>query len=98
VNETTDALYKKYREAGYTSHRNQPLTLFPSNVGFNDGLSSAQPDIIEGLNQTRFGSVPFERPTFGGAAVLWEHSEALSFPHLAGEIKGPGKNLIQAEY
>ncbi len=43
----------KGHERGYRRAYNQPFSDFPKNVGFNDGASAAQPDMVEGLDLTR---------------------------------------------
>ena len=91
----TSTLLKGYKP-GYHPVYSQSLADFPKNVGFNNGLSAAQPDMIEGIDLTQSGPFPVH-DVLGGAAVptLERHAPALS--HLAGEWKGPGKDMICAE-
>lgn len=81
---------------GYDSVINQAFSEFPKNVGLNDGLSAAQPDIVQGLRLEEFDPFPI-REELGGAAVPTPELDPLTLPHLAGEIKGSGKNMIHAE-
>jgi hypothetical protein len=65
--------------------------------GFNDGASAAQPDMVEGLDLTRFDPFPV-REKLGGAAVPSSGPNAITLPHLAGEWKGPGKDMNLARH
>jgi hypothetical protein len=47
---------------------NQAFNDFPKDVGLNNGLSAAQPDMVEGLDMTEFDPVPI-RLELGGSAV-----------------------------
>ena len=93
-------LLKNYHITGYRRAINLPFKDFPKNVGFNDGLSPAQPDIIEGLEIPNFKPfLPSEQLT---AAIPYSSRNAITLPHCAGEWKGPGKDLnlarVQAAY
>ncbi|KAM3084732.1 hypothetical protein ACMFMG_003190 [Clarireedia jacksonii] len=90
------ALLKRYDEPGYHKSYNQAFSSFPKNVGFNNDLSTAQPDMVEGLNLTQFDPFP-AREQLGGAATIYAGPEATTLPHLAGEWKGPGKDMILAQ-
>lgn len=79
----------------YTQVYNQTLNLFPHNVGFNDGLSAPQPDLMEGLQQPSFQPFPI-RQEIGGAAVLLDDPNSITLPHLAGEWKGRGRSMESA--
>ncbi|RDL37426.1 uncharacterized protein BP5553_04859 [Venustampulla echinocandica] len=91
----TSTLLKRH-ERGYGRVYNQAFNDFPKNVGFNNGLSATQPDMVEGLEMTEFDPFPV-RQELGGAAVPTSERDPLTLPHLAGEWKGPGKNMILAE-
>ncbi|TAQ91129.1 hypothetical protein B7494_g575 [Chlorociboria aeruginascens] len=91
----TSRLLKEHDE-GYSRVYNQAFNDFPKDVGFNNGLSAAQPDMIEGFEMTKFNPFPV-RQELGGAAVLTSERDPLTLPHLAGEWKGAGKNMILAE-
>jgi hypothetical protein len=88
----TSTLLKGY-ERGYRRVYNQPFNDFPKNVGFNNGLSPAQPDMGEGLDLTQFDLFPIREETSLGAAVPSSGPNAIALPHLAGEWKGPGKDM-----
>jgi hypothetical protein len=94
----TSQLLKEYEttDSGYSKVYNHPFNAFPKNVGFNNGLSAAQPDMVEGLDMPEFDPFPV-RQQLGGAAVLTSGSNATTLPHLAGEWKGPGKDMIEAQ-
>ncbi|KAH6713402.1 hypothetical protein BKA61DRAFT_644320 [Leptodontidium sp. MPI-SDFR-AT-0119] len=94
--ETATHLLKRYDDPGYQRSYNQAFTSFPKNIGFNNDLSAAQPDMVEGLDMPEFD--PFLiREQLGGAATVYSGPQATNLPHLAGEWKGPGKNMISAQ-
>jgi len=72
----TSTLLKRYKP-GYRPVFNQVLTNFPKNVGFNNGLSAAQPDMVEGLDLRRFRPFPVRRE-LGGAAVPTQEQETIA--------------------
>jgi hypothetical protein len=92
----TSMLLQRYNEPGYHKSYNQAFNCFPKNVGFNNDLSAAQPDMVEGLDLTQFDPFP-AREQLGGAATVYSGPEATTLPHLAGEWKGPGKDMILAQ-
>jgi len=101
IAEETSKLLKDYCVTEYRRATNLPFNDFPKNVGFNNGLSAAQPDMIEGLEMPDFDPFPvFEE--LGGAAIPYLSPNAITLPHLAGEWKGPGKDMnlarLQAAY
>lgn len=81
---------------GYDRVINQAFSEFPKNVGLNNGLSAAQPDIVEGLRLEEFDPFPI-REELCGAAVPTPERDPPTLPHLAGELKGPAKDMILAE-
>jgi hypothetical protein len=83
VFETLSTLLKRY-DGGYGRVYNQAFNDFPRNKGFNDGLSAAQPDMIEGLKISEFDPFPI-RQELRGAAVPTLERDPLTLPHLAGE-------------
>ncbi|PQE34026.1 heterokaryon incompatibility protein [Rutstroemia sp. NJR-2017a WRK4] len=91
----TSILLKRHGQR-YGRAYNQAFTDFPKNVGLNNGLSAAQPDMVESLEMTEFDPFPVRRK-LGGAAVLTAEQDPLTLPHLAGGWKGPGKNMVLAE-
>ena len=72
------------------------LTTSQKNVGLNNGLSATQPDMVEGLEMMKFDPFPV-RQELGGAALPAPGRDPLTLPHIAGEWKGPGKDMILAE-
>jgi len=92
----TSMLLQRYNDPGYHKSYNQAFNNFPKNVGFNNDLSAAQPDMVEGLDLTKFDPFP-AREQLGGAATVYSGPEATTLPHLAGEWKGPGKDMILAQ-
>jgi hypothetical protein len=90
----TSKLLKEYGR-GYRRVYNQAFNDFPKNVGFNTGLSAPQPDMIEGLDLREFKPFPV-RQELGGAAIPTSENNAITLPHLAGEWKAGGKDMIQA--
>jgi hypothetical protein len=92
----TSALLQRHNNLGYYKICNQAFNKFPTNIGFNDNLSAAQPDMMEGLTLTQFE--PFlARKRLGGAATVYLGPEVTTLPYLAGEWKGPGKDMVQAQ-
>ncbi|KAK0655472.1 hypothetical protein B0T16DRAFT_310182, partial [Cercophora newfieldiana] len=95
VVEMSGELLKKYDDKGYKRAFNQAFTAFPSKVGFNNGLSAPQPDFVEGLRMPEYAPVPVDERVSG--AVLYEDNPySLTLPHVAGEWKGPGKDMEEA--
>ncbi|KAJ8063114.1 hypothetical protein OCU04_008356 [Sclerotinia nivalis] len=94
--ETATRLLKRFDDPGYQRSYNQAFTNFPKNVGFNNDLSAAQPDMVEGLDMPEFDPFPV-REQLGGAATVYSGLQATTLPHLAGEWKGPGKDMILAQ-
>ncbi|KAF3768264.1 hypothetical protein M406DRAFT_251172 [Cryphonectria parasitica EP155] len=87
-------LLKKYPRDGYKRVLNQAFTGFPKNVGFNNGLSAPQPDYAQGLEKDKFR--PFPIYQIDGAIIYKDDPDSLTLPHLAGEWKGPGKDMREA--
>ena len=52
--------------------------------------------MVEGLNMTEFDPVPIRRE-LGGSAVPTGELDPPTLLHLAGEWKGPGKNMVLAQ-
>jgi hypothetical protein len=94
--ETATHLLKSYDDPGYQRSYNQAFTNFPKNVGFNNELSAAQPDMVGGLDMPEFDPFPV-REQLGGAATFYSGPQATALPHLAREWKGPGKDMILAQ-
>ncbi|EOO03075.1 hypothetical protein UCRPA7_1411 [Phaeoacremonium minimum UCRPA7] len=95
VVEVSRRLPKEYDDKGYSQVFNQAFTNFPEDVGLNNGLSAPQPDFIEGLRMPEYGPFPVGE-CVGGAVPYKDDPNSLTLPHLAGEWKGPGKNMKEA--
>jgi hypothetical protein len=80
-------LLKCYDNPKYYMRDNQSFRNFLKNVGFNNGLSAAQPDMVEGLNMLEFELSPV-REQLGGAATVYSGPAATTLRHLARESKG----------
>ncbi len=68
---------------------NQQFIEFPSNVGFNNGLSAAKPDFVEGYLEEAFQPYPI-KDLLGGSAVLTPDQFPIALPHNIGEFKRRG--------
>ncbi|KAF7868497.1 hypothetical protein EAF04_005028 [Stromatinia cepivora] len=91
-------LFKEYKgvsEHGYRKSFNEALSHIPSNMGSNNGLSPAQPDLLEGYDLTKFRPYPIQEEL--RFAILKPGMNATTLAHFAGEWKGPGRDLRQAE-
>lgn len=77
-------LLKRYDEPGYQRSYNQAFSNFLKNVGFNNDLSAAQPDMIEGLNMPEFDLFSVHKQ-LGKAATVYLSPQATTLPHLAEE-------------
>ncbi|KAL8380650.1 hypothetical protein RB595_005089 [Gaeumannomyces hyphopodioides] len=96
VIETSGRLLKEYDDEGYTREFNQAFTGYPKNVGFNNGLSTPQPDFVEGLEMEEY--LPFPVDEYVAGAVLYKDDPgSVTLPHIAGEWKGPAGDMREAE-
>ena len=86
---------KKYNDGFYRSAYNQQFTEYPSNAGFNDGLSTPKPDLVQGLNLQAFEPYPV-KDKLGGSAVPTPSLYPITLAHMAGEFKRPGGDLVLA--
>ncbi|KAL2022930.1 hypothetical protein VTK56DRAFT_4145 [Thermocarpiscus australiensis] len=96
VVETTHYLLKKSGDKGYRRHFNQSLTALPKDAGFNHGLSAPQPDVVEGFHPQAFRPFPIAEQLGGAAVLVKDEKNSVTLPHLAGEWKGPGKDMMEA--
>jgi hypothetical protein len=89
-------LLKTYDDGdSYSREFNRAFSALPKGLGFNDGLSAPQPDFVEGLEKREFRPFPVgEQIT--GAVLYKDDPDSLALPHLAGEWKGPGKDMQEA--
>ncbi len=90
-------LLKRYKR-GYRRAYNQQFNDFPQNAGFDNGLPPAQPDMVEGLDVTQFDLIRIREESSLRAAVASSGPNAITLPHLAGEWKGPGKDMNLARH
>ncbi|KAK3378691.1 hypothetical protein B0T24DRAFT_609675 [Lasiosphaeria ovina] len=95
VYEVGGKLLKEYDDEGYSRAFNQAFTGYPDDVGFNKGLSAPQPDFVEGLRKREYRPFPVDERV-SGAVLYKDDPHSLTLPHLAGEWKGPGKNMKEA--
>ncbi|KAL1844419.1 hypothetical protein VTK73DRAFT_2590 [Phialemonium thermophilum] len=95
VVEVSGQLLKKYDGRGYPRAFNQAFTAFPRDVGFNDGLSTPQPDFVEGVEKQGFRPFPVNDHV-EGAVLYRDNPHSVVLPHVAGEWKGPGKDMTEA--
>lgn len=65
-------------------------------MGFNNGLSAAQPGLIEGLEIPQFKPFPIYKQ-LGGAAIPHIAPHSIALPHFAGDWNGPAKGTALAE-
>ena len=94
VVEVGKKLLKEYPRA-YSKVYNQAFTGFPKDVGFNNGLSAPQPDFVEGLGMPEFQPFPASKQ-LSGSVLYKDNPFSLVLPHIAGEWKGPGKDMEEA--
>ncbi|KAI3396591.1 hypothetical protein diail_12042 [Diaporthe ilicicola] len=95
VFEVGGQLLKRYPRERYSRAFNQAFTSFPEDTGFNNGLSAPQPDFAEGLEIPEYCPFPIDEH-IEGAVIYKENPRSLVLPHIAGEWKGPGKNMEAA--
>ncbi len=88
-------LLKSCRGQGYHRVLNQPFTGFPKEVGFNNGQSAPQPDLVEGLEKREYRPFPVDE-LISGAVLYKDDPYSVTLPHLAGEWKGRGKDMDEA--
>ncbi len=95
VDEMCGNMLKRHDDLGYGREFNQVFTGFPKDVGFNSGLPAPQPDFTEGLRMEEYLPFPIHK-YIEGAVLYKDNSRSLTPPHLAGEWKGPGKDMEKA--
>ena len=95
VFEVGGKLLKEYPMEGYQRTFNQAFTGFPKDVGLNNGLSAPQPDFIEGPRMQEFRPFPIHKH-INGAVLCKDNPRSVTLSHLAGEWKGPGKDMAEA--
>jgi hypothetical protein len=83
-------------DIGYRRVFDQGFTAYPHSLPFNQGLSTPQPDIIEGLRAGEFKPFPVNEILGGTAVLVRDFKSSVTLPHFVGEFKGPGRNLQTA--
>jgi hypothetical protein len=84
---------KSYNDdEAYNSVYDQAFNSFPAAVGFNNGLSPAKPDLVEGILSDEYEPYAI-REELGGAAVP---TTDLALPQMAAEWKAAGKDMEEA--
>lgn len=82
-------------EEGYINAYNQAFTDYPKDVGFNNGLSAPQPDFVQGFEAEEYD--PFPISHIPSAVLCKDNPRSITLPHIAGEWKGRGGNMAEAE-
>jgi len=88
-------LLKTYDDEGYTRTFDRAFTGFPKDVGFNNSLSAPKPGFVEGTRMQDYFPFPVDERV-GGAVLYKDDRRSITLPHLAGEWKGPGKDMEKA--
>jgi len=86
---------KKSRDPLYRSYPNQQFANFPTDVGFNNGLSAARPDWIEGYLKSAYDKDSVVEQ-LSGAAVQSQGNYPIVLAHLAGEFNKRGGDMACA--
>lgn len=88
-----DNILQRRKYGVYKIEHDQQFSRFPGNVGFNNGLSAATPDWVEGYFKNYIDQ---QNPTFqllGDSAVPTAVTFPIVLAHLVGEFKKLGGNL-----
>ncbi|KAK7420278.1 hypothetical protein QQZ08_010478 [Neonectria magnoliae] len=93
---TSHRLLKEFNDKSYQPHFNQTFTALEKDVGFNNGLSPARPDFVEGFGPEQFRPFPVAQKLHGKAVLTNEGENSITLPHLAGEWKRPNDGLALA--
>ncbi len=96
VFEVGGKLLKEYDDKGYRREFNRAFTNVPQDAGYNNSLSAPQPDFVEGLKKGQFRPFPVA-DHIPGAALYQDDPYSVTLPHIAGEWKGRGKDMEEAE-
>ncbi|KAJ2996541.1 hypothetical protein NUW58_g943 [Xylaria curta] len=95
VVEASERLLKRYPNGGYTRSFKRAFTAFPKDVGFNNGLTTPQPDFVEGLEMQDYLPFPVDEHV-NGAVLYMDDRYSVTLPHIAGEWKGPDGRITEA--
>ena len=82
----TTSMLREYDDEDYGQNIDQPFTMFPSNLGFNNGLPAARPGFIQGYLREAFEPYPI-RDRLGDSAAPTLSKHPLALPHLVGVFK-----------
>ncbi|KAK7408735.1 hypothetical protein QQX98_009092 [Neonectria punicea] len=72
------------------------FTALEKDVGFNNGLSPARLDFVEGFGPEQFRPFPAAQKLHGKAVLTNEAEKSVTLPHIAGEWKRPNHGLALA--
>lgn len=95
VVQSSRKLLKEHPGKSYKQVFNQAFTGYPKDVGFNNGLSTPQPDFVEGLGMQEYRPFPVDKH-ISGAVLYKDDRHSVTLPHIAGEWKGPGGSMLEA--
>ncbi|KAL9627764.1 MAG: hypothetical protein Q9164_007499, partial [Protoblastenia rupestris] len=87
----------RFTGESYTQVYRRKFTMFPSNVGFNDGLSPAKPDFIEAYVAKTFKPNSLIR-LLRGSAVPIPGGRPIALAHIAGEFRRLSGDMECAMY
>lgn len=104
INETkTIEMYDKYvfqdsedrhYDSGYLVQPDKGWTAFPSNLGFNNGLSVPKPDKLEGFSRSKF---PPSINEIQGTTLVKDDANYITLPHMTVEYKAKNKSAHEAK-
>ncbi|KAH6650465.1 hypothetical protein F5144DRAFT_617330 [Chaetomium tenue] len=96
VIETSWRLLKEYDDDD--DGHDQGCTGLPEDLGLNCGLSTLQPDFVEGLEKEEFRPFPVDEYV-PGAALHQDDPHSITLPHIAGEWAGDMREAtVQSAY
>lgn len=85
----------KLEDMDYGANLDKQWVAFPPDVGFNNGLSTPKPDLVEGYARRAW---PPTVNQLGGSATLVKNDPGFAaLPHFAGEFKAFGKSMREGE-
>ncbi|KAK5654360.1 hypothetical protein OQA88_7269 [Cercophora sp. LCS_1] len=90
----TSELLKRYPK-GYSQAYNRACTNLPTDVGFNNGLSTPRPDFVEGLEAEEHRPFPIDG-YIPGVTLYQDDPYSITLPQIAGEWKGPAGDMREA--
>ncbi|KAJ2995437.1 hypothetical protein NUW58_g1274 [Xylaria curta] len=90
----TESAYKGYVDTVERAG-NEATMVVEANVGFNNGLTTPQPDFVEGLEMQDYLPFPVDEHV-NGAVLYMDDRYSVTLPHIAGEWKGPDGRITEA--